>query len=109
MTGPDNPERRSIITGAVEYRPYAYPNPIVPAYSDDMITATERWINRITESSSTLHYFAHQQDSESKRLYLTWLTQRTIEERAQVEELFQNLPNLPIDPYLCWFMATPKK
>ncbi len=99
MTSPDNTERRPIITtGTVEYRPYSYPSTDVPAYPDDILAATEQWASRVTESFLRLDVFARRQDTESKRLYLTWLTQRTLDEQTQVEELFQGLPSRPVDP-----------
>ncbi len=99
MIGPDNtqPIPMTTISGG-ENEPYIYPGRDIPAFSDASLADTEHWANGAIDSRQQLLSFSNHNDAEGRRLYLTWLTQRVSDEQSRVEQLYQSLPERPVDP-----------
>ncbi len=69
------------------YAPYVYPEGIMTLYEPEVLTQTEAWVGNTIAGSGTLFQFNRRGDTESRRLYLTWMTTRAAREKVLVDRL----------------------
>lgn len=87
--GPGDPRQRPAIRILNEgtYVPYVYPERIMTIYGPEALAQTESWVENTLAGQSTLFRFNRKGDTESKKLYLTWMTTRAAREKVLVDKL----------------------